>query len=383
MTAPVVVLILLGLVLLDAVVRATSRRMQEKRARRERAAILETSLRIDFTHESGSLERVEVPNARARILAVDGHRAIRDAIRRILVLEEFSVDTLATGAEALGLVQRNDYDFVFVDLNLPDMDGVEAVQGVNHLRPDTDVAVITGYATVASAVQTMSHGAVDYLPKPFTAEQLGAFTRRLLIKREARHDAQRLPSVSVVAPALADAMLCDEYRVPGGAFVSEAHVWARIEPSGLVRVGLDDFARKALGAPEQVGLPLTGAAVRRGEPLFSLYRGERRLHLTSPLSGVVSQVNTALLGEPGRIAASPYERGWVCLLQPMDLAAELPDLRIGRQVLDWYRDELRRLIEAGGTADHGGPRVDWLALEEKFFPAAAPVRGLGAAGVRG
>jgi CheY-like chemotaxis protein len=373
MTALVVVFMFLGFVILDVVVRSAGRRMQAKRALKERASVLETSLKIDFTHEAKSLKRVVVPNARARILAVDDEPVILDAFRKILVLEGFSVDTVENGPEALGLVQRNDYDFVFTDLKMPGMDGVEVVRGVKHLRPDTDVAVITGYATIESAVQTMSHGAIDYVQKPFSAEELSQFAHRLLIKRQARHDAQRLPSVRVVAPALADAARRDEYCVPGGAFLSDAHVWARIESSGLVRIGLDDFARKALGAPDRIDLPKGGTAAKRGEPLFTLRRGDRQARFASPMSGEVTQVNAALAPEPGRVAGSPYDRGWICLLRPSDLAAELPALRIGRPVLDWYRDEVKRLIAAGGAADQGGPQVDWRTLEEKFFAVAAPV----------
>lgn len=374
MTALVVVFMFLGFVILDVVVRAASRRMQAKRALKERAAVLETSLKIDFTHEAKSLKRVEVPKARARILAVDDEPVILDAFRKILVLDGFSVDTVENGPEALGLVQRNDYDFVFTDLKMPGMDGVEVVKGVKHLRPDTDVAVITGYATIDSAVQTMSHGAIDYVQKPFTAEELSEFARRLLIKRQARHEAQRQPSVRVVAPVLADTARQDEYCVPGGAFLSDAHVWARIEPSGVVRIGLDDFARKALGVPERVELPKSGVAAKRGDPLFGLRRGDRQIRFASPMSGVVTQVNTTLEDEPGRIAVSPYDRGWICLIRPADLAGELPAFRIGRPVLDWYRAEIKRLIEEGGAADKGQPQVDWRTLEEKFFGAAVPVR---------
>jgi CheY-like chemotaxis protein len=375
MTALVVVLMFAVFVALDLVVRSASRRMQEKRARKEREAVLQTSLKLDFTHEAKSLKRVEVPAPKARILAVDDEPVILDSFRKILVVDGYSVDTVETGQEALGLVQRNDYDFVFTDLKMPGMDGVEVVRGVKHLRPDTDVAVITGYATIESAVQTMSHGAIDYVQKPFTAEELSQFARRLLIKRQARHAAQRLPSVRVVAPALADVAHRDEYCVPGGAFLSGAHVWARIEPSGVVRIGLDDFARKALGPAESVDLPRTGVRVKRDDALFTLRRGDRQVRFTSPMSGEITQVNAALGAEPGRIDASPYDRGWICLLRPADLAAELPALHIGRPVLDWYRDEIARLTAEGGAADQGSPQVDWRVLEEKFFaPAAATVR---------
>jgi CheY-like chemotaxis protein len=374
MTALVVVLMFVGFVILDVVVRSVSRRVQEKRAMKEREAVLETSLKLDFTHEAKSLKRVEVPKPKARILAVDDEPVVLDSFRKILVLDGFSIDTVESGPEALGLVQRNDYDFVFTDLKMPGMDGVEVVKGVKHLRPDTDVAVITGYATIDTAVQTMSYGAADYVQKPFTADELTAFARRLLIKRQARLDAQRLPTVRLVAPALADAAHQDEYCVPGGAFVADGHSWARIEPSGQVRIGLDDFARKALGAVDGVEPPQKGVAVKRGDPLFSVRRGGKMVRFTAPVSGQVTQVNAALPSEPGWVTRSPYDRGWVCILQPSNLAAELPSLRIGRPVVDWYQEEIARLLKEGGAADKGNPSVDWRTLEEKFFAAGAPVR---------
>ena len=195
MTVLVVVLMFVGFVLVDLVVRTVTRRIEERRQRREREAALATAVRLDFTHEARSLKRVEVPQATARILAVDDEPVVLDAFRKILALEGYSVDTVESGPEALGLVQRRDYDVVFTDLKMPGMDGVEVVKGVKHLRPDVDVAVITGYATIESAVETMRDGAVDYVQKPFTAAELGNFARRLLLKRQARLEAQRLPRV--------------------------------------------------------------------------------------------------------------------------------------------------------------------------------------------
>ena len=63
------------------------------------------------------------------------------------MLAGFSVDTVETGQEALGLVRKHDYDFVFTDLKMPGMDGLDVTKAVKHLRPDIDVAIITGYAT--------------------------------------------------------------------------------------------------------------------------------------------------------------------------------------------------------------------------------------------
>ena len=201
MTALAVVLMFVAFVVLDVLVRSTTRRMAERRERLGREKVLQTALRLDFTQEAKSLRRVEVPHSRASILAVDDEPIILDSFRNILVLEGFSVDTVESGPEALGLVQRHDYDFVFTDLKMPGMDGVEVVKAVRHLRPDADIAVITGYATIESAVETMQHGAMAYVQKPFTADELAEFANTLLIKRQARLEAQRKPTVRIVAPA--------------------------------------------------------------------------------------------------------------------------------------------------------------------------------------
>lgn len=374
MTALAVVLMFVVFVVLDALVRSTTRRMADRRERLEREKVLQTALRLDFTQEAKSLKRVEVPHPRARILAVDDEPIILDSFRKILVLEGFSVDTVESGPEALGLVQRHDYDFVFTDLKMPDMDGVEVVKAVRHLRPDADIAVITGYATIESAVETMQHGAVAYVQKPFTADELTEFAKALLIKRQARLEAQRRPAVRIVAPAMAEVVAGRDFCVPGGAFIAEGHSWARLEPDGHVRVGLDDFARKALGTIESVDLPKPGATCRRGDPLFTVRRGDRTAHFASPVGGRVTHVNAALTPEPSPLNQSPYHRGWICVLEPADLTADLSCLRIGQAVVAWYQDEITRLREAGGPAEGGAPAVGWRTFEEMFLRPAALAR---------
>ena len=373
MTALVVVLMFVGFVVLDLLVRATTRRLEDKRRIRKREDVLRTSLRLEFADEAKSLKRVEVPQPKATILAVDDEPVVLDSLRRILVLDGFSVDTVESGPEALNLVQRHDYDFLFTDLKMPDMDGVEVVKAVRHLRPDTDIAVITGYATIETAVETMKHGAVAYVQKPFTPDEMTEFTNALLIKREARLEAQRRPVVHLVAPAMAESLAGRDFSVPGGAFLSEGHVWVRVEPDGDVRVGLDDFARKALGTIEGVELPAAGTTVRRGEPLFAVRRGSRTIHFAAPLAGSVKLINGALNGDAARLSRSPYDQGWVCLMQPADLPAALPTLRIGEPVVTWYQDEIARLRTAGGPAENGAPAVDWQTFEQEFLKRSQPV----------
>jgi CheY-like chemotaxis protein len=360
-----------GFVILDVLVRAVTRRARERRSLREREAVLNTPVRLDAADEAKSLTRAEIPDAKALILAVDDEPVVLDSLRKILVLDGFSVDTVESGPEALGLVQRRDYDFVFTDLKMPGMDGVEVVKAVHHLRPDVDLAVITGYATIETAVETMQHGAVAYVQKPFTPDELTDFARTLLIKRQARLEAQQRPAVRLVAPLLAETLSGRDYCVPGGTFLSEGHAWVRLEPDGNVRLGLDDFARKALGTIDSVELPAVDATVRRGERMFTVRRGNQTADIDAPLSGRVRRVNTSLSKDNSLLDRSPYDRGWVCVLEPDDLAGELSALRIGQPVIEWYQEEITRLREAGGPADNGAPAVDWGTLERQFLKRMA------------
>lgn len=369
MTALLVVLLCAVFIGLDVAVRAIGKRMDAARERAEREAVLKTSLNLTVASEAKSLKRAEVPKARARILAVDDESVILDSFRKILVLAGFSVDTVESGPEALLLVRQNDYDFVFTDLKMPEMDGVEVVKSVKHLRPDVDVAVITGFGTIETAVDTISHGAVDYVQKPFTEEELVAFANRLLIKRRARIEAQSKPTVHVVSPSIAEAVAGQEFCVPGGAFVAPGHAWAQIEADGGVCLGVDDFARKALKKIDRVDLPAKGARLKRGDVLCVVRRGEDLVRFRSPLSGEVAQVNDGLQAEPALLMQSPYDRGWVCVVRPSDLSNDLAGLRIGNPVVAWYQDEVTRLRRE--TADSPGGLLSWADLDRKFFDPAA------------
>jgi CheY-like chemotaxis protein len=365
MTALLVILLCVLFVVADIVVRAVAKRMAAARDHREREAVLKTALRLSFAAETRSLKRAEVPRTRARILAVDDEAVVLDSFRKILVLAGFSVDTVESGPEALTLLRSRDYDFLFTDLKMPGMDGVEVVKAARHLRPDIDVVVITGYGTIETAVETMQFGAVDYVQKPFTEEELVAMANRLLIKREARLRAQARPTVRVVAPSVAEIVAGGEYCVPGGAFVSPGHTWARIDPDGQVLMGLDDFARKALKRVERVEPPVVGTRVRRGEPLFAVRRGTEVVCFRAAVSGEVTEVNAALGRIPQLVLESPYDQGWVCLVRPSDLSAELGGLRIGKPVVTWYQDEVVRLHQELQAV--GQEEGKWAELEARFF----------------
>jgi CheY-like chemotaxis protein/glycine cleavage system H lipoate-binding protein len=372
-------------IVVDVLLRVIMKRMEEKKTRLEREAALDSGLRLQFTEEAASLKRVEVKNPKARILAVDDEPIVLDSFRKILVIAGYSVDTVETGAEAVGLVRKNDYDFVFTDFKMPEMDGVEVTKAVKHLRPDVDVVLITGYASIESAVETMKYGAMDYVEKPFTADELTELVNKLLIRRQARLEAEITPQIRLVTPSVSESDSRHEFNLPAGVFVSPSHSWVSLLLNGSVRVGIDDFTHKILGRIDAVELPAKGRVVAKGDPLFSIQQDDRNLSVPSPVSGKITDVNVELLDNPNLVKLKPYELGWFCKVEPTRLTDELKEMKIGDDAVAWYRDEIARCAELKkkvpqADEEHGAApskqeaapsdaldRSTWMAFSEAFI----------------
>jgi len=352
----IIITTIIVFILVDILLRVLLGRYRAAQTRKEREQALDSGLKLDVSEEAPSLTRVELENPKARILAVDDEKIILDSLRKMLVLGGYSIDTVESGEEALGLIRKHDYDFVFTDLKMPGMDGVEVTKAVKHLRPDIDVIVITGYGTIETAVQTVQYGAMDYVEKPFTEDELLAFVKTALIKRQALQEKQLRHRIRLVKPGIGESKSKFELNVPAGAFISPQHAWARIELNGAVRIGLDDLIRKIFRHADSVHLPEPGSKVARGEPLFSLGYGDFTLEIPSPISGHIISVNSEHAEHPEWLAIKPFELSWMCRVEPSNLAAELAGLKIGHDAVDWYQDELDRYSELAGQGGIGaGP----------------------------
>jgi CheY-like chemotaxis protein len=335
-----VIITIVVFILVDWGLRLLLKRAEKNKTRMAREAALDIGLKIDFTDEALSLKRVTVENPKAKILAVDDEDIVLESFRKILVLDGFSIDTVERGAEALGLIQKNDYDFVFVDLKMPEMDGVEVTKAVKHLRPDVDVIVITGYASVESAVETMKHGAMDYVQKPFTEDELIEFVNKSLIRREDRIEKLTKPQVHLITPSIKADKSKRVVNVPSGVFVSPSHTWINLELNGTVRVGLDDFALKILGPIDDIELPSKGQKMSKGDTLFTILKGKHRLSLLSPVSGSIASTNNELRDRMDYLQMKPYELGWACTIEPSNLPGDLQTLIVGADSVSWYKKEI-------------------------------------------
>ncbi len=330
-------------IIADIIIRLIAKKVREKKIKLEREEALKVSLNLDFSREAKTLKRAEVDNPKARILCVDDEPVVLDSFRKILVLDGYCVDTVENGKEALGLIQNHSYDFLFTDLKMPEMDGVEVTKSVKHLRPDIDVIIITGYATVETAVECMKFGAMDYVQKPFTEDELLEFTKKAFIKREDRIKRMLKPKVHITHVKETMRSKTPEFLIPGGVFISEGHCWASINEEGLVKVGLDDFARKLIGKIDAIEFPNLGLNVKKGQALFTVKQKNRSVTFNSPVSGKVKEINKPLSADLESIEVSPYENNWICQIDAEELDSEIPGLKIGKAAVTFYEDDIERL----------------------------------------
>ncbi len=118
----------------------------------------------------------------ARILLVDDSPDTLEVLERNLAKHGFTVMTALDAREAMAILERSSVDLLITDVRMPGMNGLELLRHVRETFPDTQVMLITGYATIEGAVEAMKTGAEEYLSKPFTTEELLAAVGRVLEK---------------------------------------------------------------------------------------------------------------------------------------------------------------------------------------------------------
>jgi DNA-binding response OmpR family regulator len=116
----------------------------------------------------------------AHILVVDDERNIRNNLGMLLETEGYKVDTASNGDDALLRVKEGRYDIVFVDIQMPKMDGLQLLGHLRGIRPKMPVVMLTAYGTVNRAVEAMKLGAVDFLEKPFDPKAIQLLCQEIL-----------------------------------------------------------------------------------------------------------------------------------------------------------------------------------------------------------
>jgi CheY-like chemotaxis protein len=236
---------------------------------------------------------------------------VLDAAARLLRAEGFEVtaaEDAERGVEMLGRVQP---DLAVVDLKLPGMSGLEFMEAARAERPRLQVILTTGVSTAEQAVAALNRGAFDFLPKPFTYEELLS-----PVLRACRHlEITKQGGAPKEAP-----------QHTGVLFLG-LQAWARPEGDHSVRLGVTDLFQRTAGSVLEVVPPKIHAEIRQGAPLARVRTEEGRWHVAlAAVGGRVVSENADLVSTPQLLNDDPLGSGWVALVQAPDLYRDLPNL---------------------------------------------------------
>lgn len=136
--------------------------------------------------------RTVAQSSQARVFVIDDDDVMLLSCRKILEKEGYEVETFESGAAGLERLVQAKPQLILVDLKMPELDGLAVIARIRDLDPELVIAVITGYATIATAVDAMKAGAYDFLPKPFTPDELRLVVRRCCERWRLGEEARRL-----------------------------------------------------------------------------------------------------------------------------------------------------------------------------------------------
>jgi DNA-binding response OmpR family regulator len=244
-----------------------------------------------------------------KILVVDDEINVCKSIRQSIESEDYEVDMALSGEEAIKKDKTKFYDLIITDLMMPGISGMDLLSSLKTARPEANVIIITGYPTIKTAVQSIKIGAFDYLPKPFTPNDLRSLVSRALKKADVAKKESSLP------------------ERPDDLFVMPGHTWVRNEGKNLVTVGvLPDFLQP-IASIADLELRKENKSIFQGEVCARITDAEGNIHrVWSPITGRVTQVNEKLKENLTFLKIDPYGKGWLLRVESPDIDKDLENL---------------------------------------------------------
>ena len=252
------------------------------------------------------------------ILVVDDEQVVIDAVVKICSSENFTVDSAIDAKEALQKFAKNNYKLIVCDIMMPGIDGFGFLDELHKRKISSQVIMTTGYSTVENAVKSLYAGAIDFIPKPFTSDELINSVVRGMKYLEIQNllkTYNREGSDIIYVPC------------PSKYFRLGYSSWVAEENSGSVLIGATDLFIKTIESISDLELFKVDDETIQGNSCAFIKDKDERMHpLLSPVSGRIIEVNEELKKNKSLIEKDPYFEGWFYRLIPSDSEYELKNL---------------------------------------------------------
>lgn len=242
-----------------------------------------------------------------KILVVDDEIPVCKSISNALEDKGYIIDMVLSGEEALKKDEKNKYDIIITDLMMPGISGMELLKTVKQRRPEVKVIMVTGYPSIKSAVQSTKLGAFDYIPKPFTPNELRSLVSRAL---ESKYHREK-----------------EKISVPRGLYGIPENSWVMMGDNKYVRIGIHHIFLKTIKDITSIEFPQKHEMRYQGEACLRITDSEKHLHkLWAPVSGTIVEINEDVKKDYSKLMNDPYNDGWILLISPIHLKDDLKNL---------------------------------------------------------
>ena len=256
-------------------------------------------------------------NDKRDILIIDDEQVILDAVSKIAESEGFKVETALNANEALSKINQDNYSAILCDIMMPEIDGLQLLDKLNSDHKKIPVVMITGYSTVENAVNSLYKGAVDFIAKPFTFEEITSAIYRAVAYgklqskiEEAKKNNKEGSVIYVPCPP--------RYKRLGNIS------WMSLETQGTAVIGVTDLYLQTLHTLKYIEMLETENVIVQGNSCAKLETDDELTHnLLAPVGGRIVERNEMLLTDPALLEKDPYFKGWIYRIIPSDIEYEM------------------------------------------------------------
>ena len=256
-------------------------------------------------------------NKKAKILLIDDEQVVLDAVSKIASLERWEIDTVLNVNDGLDKLKSNKFALILSDIMMPDKDGFQLLDELYSQKINIPVILITGYSTVENAVKSLYNGAIDFIPKPFTYEEITSSICRGLEYNKIQKrivDAEKSGKdesiIFVTCPA--------KYNRLG--YMS----WMNLEKEGAARIGVTNLFLETIDDIIKIDLLEIDDLIIQGNSCAKFETDDNLIHTClAPLGGRIVERNEKIISNPSLLEKDPFFEGWLYRIIPLDIEFDM------------------------------------------------------------
>lgn len=245
------------------------------------------------------------------ILVIDDEQVIIDSISKIASLEDLSVESALLGKDAFEKISVTDFDLIICDIMLPELDGFQILSELSRRNVESPVIMTTGYSTIENAVKSLYMGAIDFIPKPFTIDEMISLIHRGIRYSKLLEAKKKGTENVLLVPC------------PSKYFRLGYSCWMNKELDGSVLIGATDFFIKTVEPIREVELMNNGEILTQASACAKFKNDDELSHpLYCVLSGNIIERNEKVIEQPELLEKDPYFDGWLYRIIPTEFDYE-------------------------------------------------------------